>query len=155
MEPKDTEPTQDTASTSETSTSTAPKSNRFKLFLIILTVLLIGGGVVAGIMLTKNEANNQDSEATAPSAQVVISTGAFTPSTIQVKKGQGVVWINQDDQPHALRVDSEESQASEGMGSEEQINQGESYSFVFNQAGTFSYYDANDPLRFKGVIIVE
>ncbi len=153
MEPQDQNQTQTTQH--QAPGAYAPgHSRKFKIFLAILTLVLVGGGIIAGIMLTNKEAANQDSEATAPAAQVIIGSGSFTPGTIKVKKGQGVVWINQDDKPHMLTVGAD-STSAEGLGSKEQINQGESYSYVFSKEGRFNYFDATDPMQFKGIVIVE
>jgi plastocyanin len=129
---------------------------KLKVFLAILVVLLIGGGLVTGIILTHKTAADQDSEATAPSAQITITADTVTPSTIQVKKGQSVVWINADQTPHTLTTDGDvSSENATAFDGSEQLDEGESYSYVFNQAGTYSYFDATNPGRLQGVIIVK
>ncbi len=125
-----------------------------RVFLILLVVLLVGGGITTGVLLTKKTATDQESESSVPSALVVINADQVSPATIQVKRGQSVVWTNEDEMPHSL-VLSGDSATVQGADSPEQLNQDETYTYVFNQSGTYNYYDAANPGRLKGVIIVE
>lgn len=127
---------------------------KLKVFLIILIIVLVASGVAAGVLLTNKTATDQESESSNPSALVVISADSVTPASIQVKKGQSVVWTNEDVVPHMLVLNNE-GERVQNADSPEQLNQDESYSYVFSEAGTFNYYDATNPGRLKGVVVVE
>ncbi|MEM5830291.1 MAG: hypothetical protein QXL82_02155, partial [Candidatus Aenigmatarchaeota archaeon] len=92
----------------------------------------------------------------------------FLPERLEVKKGTKVIFINKASRPvwpasdphpaHNLYPGS----GIEKCGTPEEknifdacrgINPGETWSFVFNEVGTWPYHDHLSP-RFKGVIVV-
>ncbi|MFI6768042.1 cupredoxin family copper-binding protein [Streptomyces sp. NPDC050355] len=79
---------------------------------------------------------------------VTISDFAFSPSTLTVSKGTTVMWTNNDSAPHTV--------TSSGSGSlnSPDLESGDSYTFTFNSAGTFSYYCAIHP-SMHGTVIVK
>lgn len=142
-----------------------------KKILIVVGVLAI---LVAGYLLfVKNKSSdmqmempvnqNQPSEpkttppVTAPSPKpaqtlptthaVTIQDFAFSPSSLTIKKGDKMTWTNKDSAPHTVTWDN-------GGQSSGTLKTGESYSFTFNTAGTFSYHCAFHP-SMHGKIIVE
>jgi len=56
----------------------------------------------------------------------------FIPDTISINKGDSITWINHDSVLHSTTHDS-------GLWSSN-LGQGQSFNFVFNQAGTYTYY---------------
>lgn len=76
---------------------------------------------------------------------VNIENFSFNSSSITVKKGATITWINNDSAPHGIK--------SAGFNSEI-LSQGQSFSFTFNEAGTFSYSCSVHP-SMTGQIIVE
>lgn len=70
---------------------------------------------------------------------------AFSPSTLTVKKGTTVVWINDDSAPHQIKSSTFNSQ---------RLNQGQSFTFTFDTAGTFDYSCSIHPVM-QGKIVVE
>lgn len=87
----------------------------------------------------------------AATIQVAIVNFSFKPSTVTIAVGDTVTWTNQDsgvphtatsDQGSAVRWDS-------GL-----LNTGQSYSFTFHQAGTFTYHCAVHPYM-TGTVIVQ
>jgi amicyanin len=89
--------------------------------------------------------NNGSAEET---NSVTIENFAFNPATITVKKGTTVTWTNKDSAAHTVTTDS-------GSGPTSQLlNQGDSYTFTFNTAGTFNYHCQPHP-NMKGTVIVE
>jgi plastocyanin len=130
-----------------------PTSNqRYKWFTLVVVLVALTAAIVAGVLLTGREADNQDSEASAPAGQVTITAGTLSPSTIKVQKGQSVIWTNQDSQPHQVKTSQKDL---EGFGSGNSLQQGESFSYVFDKAGTYYYYDEFSPATIKGEIVVE
>jgi len=92
--------------------------------------------------------------ATAPAAQnasggtqeVKIVNFAFTPATITVSAGTTVKWTNQDADAHTVTAD-------DGSFDSGQLSQGQSFSFTFSKAGTFSYICGNHPTMLGKVVV--
>jgi len=68
---------------------------------------------------------------------VTIQNGAFNPVNLTVKAGTNVTWINKDSTVDPMITGS-------GFMSPTLTN-GKSFSYIFNQAGTYPYYDMNHP----------
>jgi plastocyanin len=80
---------------------------------------------------------------------VTISNFSFAPAEITVKKGTTVKWTNQDSVAHTVTADS-------GSGpNSELLEQGESYNFTFDTAGTFAYHCKPHPNMKAKVIVTE
>ncbi len=89
-------------------------------------------------------------------AQVTITDKGFEPATIQIEKGQQVSWVNQDQNLH--RVASDPHPTHEGLvgfDSGEPLANGDSFSFTFENSGTYTYHDHRKPLDIKGTVIVK
>jgi len=70
----------------------------------------------------------------ASTASVTIQDFSFSPQTLSVKKGTAVTWTNQDSSQHTVTGDNTKGFASKPLG------KGDSYTFTFNAAGTFTYH---------------
>lgn len=75
-------------------------------------------------------ATTQPATVPASTAMAEIKGFAFNPATITIAKGTTVTWTNKDSAPHTVTGDAFSS---------ETLNQGQTYSFTFNEAGTFEY----------------
>jgi plastocyanin len=64
--------------------------------------------------------------------KVDISGFAFNPGTITIKVGQTVTWTNNDSVSHNVKAD-------DGSFSSSTLATGDSFSFTFNTAGTYTY----------------
>jgi len=86
--------------------------------------------------------------ATAPSGylRVTIKDSAFDPSTLQAKVGQTVVVTNADSVPHNW-VDKG------GAFKSPDLNQGQSYSYTFQKAGTYNVYCNFHPDMLQTVVV--
>jgi plastocyanin len=80
---------------------------------------------------------------------IAIKNFAFDPSSLTVKSGTVVKWINQDGASHAIMSDTGSTVAF----SSDPLSSGASYSFTFTQPGTYSYHCSIHP-SMKGTIIV-
>jgi plastocyanin len=80
-----------------------------------------------------------------------ISNFEFKPSSIKVKKGSTVTWTNQDDTEHDVAPDS----PSESFAGSELLAKGESYSYTFDAAGTYSYHCTPHPYMKASIEVVE
>ena len=65
---------------------------------------------------------------------VAIKNFAFAPAAITVKSGTKVTWTNQDADAHTVT-----SQNGSGPLNSQPLDTGQSYSYTFTKAGTYSY----------------
>lgn len=68
----------------------------------------------------------------AETVTVEIKDFTFTPATLEIPVGTTVTWINQDSSPH--NVIAEDGSIDSGL-----LDQGESYSYTFEEPGTYAY----------------
>jgi plastocyanin len=123
---------------------------RRKNWLLPLTlVLVLVALVVAGWMWLS--AMNQQAEEETPTVSVSITDSGFTPATVKIKKGQDVTWTNQDSKAHKLVGDAN---SPAGFKSDEALNKGDSYTFTFEESGTYTYHD-EQLIENKGTVVVE
>ncbi len=85
---------------------------------------------------------------------VTITGSGFSPSTITISAGETVKWVNNDSKnswpasdPHPQHTDYS---GFDSLG----ISAGSSWSFKFNNKGTWDYHDHNKPSK-TGVVIVQ
>lgn len=86
-------------------------------------------------------------EVKAGATTVTVKNFAFSPATLQIKKGDTVTWTNEDSAPHQIASDTNAFQGTS-------MSQGQTYSFTFNTAGNFPYHCAIHP-SMKGMITVQ
>ena len=86
---------------------------------------------------------------TAPTPAVVVhmKNFAFVPSTVRIKAGDTVEWINDDDDAHT--VDSATKLFDSGG-----LDTHEQWTHVFKDAGSFAYFCEIHPYM-KGTVIVK
>jgi plastocyanin len=99
----------------------------------------------------QNTSNNQNNSNTPSSSNsVTIQNMAFTPADITVKKGTTVTWTNQDSVTHTVQ----ETDSQKGPNSEN-LENGEKYSFTFDETGTFHYHCSIHPDMTGTVTVTE
>ncbi|MDO8466932.1 MAG: hypothetical protein Q7S83_02200 [bacterium] len=80
------------------------------------------------------------------SITVFITTTGFEPPMIQVAAGAKVTWLNKDIRPHWPASASHPTHlVLPGFDSLGGLSEGESYSFVFEKAGSWKYHDHLNP----------
>ncbi len=79
--------------------------------------------------------------------EVEISGFAFVPATITIPVGTTVTWTNQDPVPHTVS-------SREGVFESGNLPGGATFSYTFDQIGSFEYYCKFHPYM-KGEVIVE
>jgi plastocyanin len=79
--------------------------------------------------------------------QVVLKDFMFQPSTLTVKVGATVTWVNQDDEPHTIKSDT-------GLFKSGALDTHESFSFKFDKPGTYPFTCSIHP-RMTGMIVVQ
>lgn len=71
----------------------------------------------------------------------------FSPSTVTITKGSRVVWVNKSDAPHTVTSDTG---AFAGSGT---LTTNQTFSMIFNTAGTFTYHCAIHPYMQATIIV--
>lgn len=92
-----------------------------------------------------NQPTNNEASVGAETYNVSIENFSFKPAELNIKKGDTVIWINQDSMPHKISGNGFQSDT---------LSKEQSFSFVFNNAGTFDYICSIHP-SMKGKIIVK
>jgi plastocyanin len=123
-----------------------------KLWLLVAAaaVIVLIAGVTWAILAHQSQSNTNTAKQTA-GPTVSISISGMNPATIKIKPGQEVTWTNQDTRQHQLTAD--QSQLG-GFDSIDPLLKGDSYTFTFDNKGTFHYYDPADPKTFNGTVVV-
>lgn len=138
--------------------------NKNTLIAVVILLVVIGGGyfywknMEAKKMMEAVPAPAANEQGTAPAGNAMQPAGtkvdvaikgfAFTPAEVKIKKGETVVWTNEDAAPHTAT-------ALDNSFDSKTINKGESFSFTFQNAGTFEYKCTFHPAMKTGKIIVE
>lgn len=126
---------------------------RIIVFGIALLVALAAIGISIAVLF---KTGGVETNATEEDAQVTITTAGFNPDVVTIKKGQNVVWTSQDKDPHSLSLSTQNPPKElEGFGTDEPIANGESYSYTFDVAGSFTYQDPQAPEKFQGTVVVK
>jgi plastocyanin len=79
---------------------------------------------------------------------VYIQNNTLSPTTITIRKGSYVKWVNRDTIGHRILGDYSEYKFDSGM-----LYQNYTYTKVFSTTGTYTYHDANTS-GINGTIIV-
>lgn len=129
---------------------------KYLLFLILLTVALSG---CIELQFPTNQTSNQTTNITSiptttpefavrePSTVYVnIRGSAFDPLELKVVNGTIVKWENFDSSKHAIIVNNVSSLTFENRGS---------WSYMFNETGTFEYNCSVHPWMKHGRVVVE
>jgi plastocyanin len=133
--------------------SSGGSSKKKFLFMGVAAVLIIAVGAVLFTTLHK-PGSGDDGKVVAISntvANVNVSASGYSPQTITVKQGQQVTFTNSDATSRQLTADPS---SLPGFSTVEPLDQGDTYTYIFDQKGTFKYYDATDPTHFVGTVTV-
>ena len=114
--------------------------------VMILALGLVACGAKQPVASTTEPATQPTSAPAGTAAEVKISNFAFDPSSLTVKVGTTVSWTNQDSAPHTITSDA-------GDWDSGQLSKGQSFSYTFDQAGTFAYHCSVHP-SMTGTIVV-
>lgn len=150
-------------------------SKRTVAILAGIIVVLVVGGAAAVVVAPSNEdkpdmqastmsqsehqsqenkettsTESTDTSDAVSATEVDITEFKYTPATIKVKVGDTVTWTNNDNVRHDVIADEESADAP----ASELLAKGQSYSFTFKKAGTYSYHCTPHPYM-KGTVIVE
>jgi len=139
---------------------TEPRRGRMLRRLFLISVILLGvltlGAVAYKYLIDSDSDTVQTQPLVTNEAQVSITKDGFVPATITVSKGTQLTWTNTDTEPHQVAADPyPKNDSIPGFDSTIILQQDESFSFTFEQSGTYTYHDELHPLDIKGTIVVE
>ncbi|MCL5969935.1 MAG: cupredoxin family copper-binding protein [Patescibacteria group bacterium] len=118
-----------------------------KIIIGLVLVVLLGGGIYLlsqRSMPASSGTAVQTTPVTVNSNQISIKNFSFNPSTLTVKKGTTVTWVNEDNVTHAIKSATFNSQ---------NLGSGDKFSFTFDNPGSFDYSCSIHP-SMKGKIDV-
>src|SRR5262245_59487865 len=77
---------------------------------------------------------------------VTIKAAAFSPTSVTIKTGDRITWRNGDTKQHQVVSDG-------GVFSSATLGAGKTYSYTFNNVGTFHYHDGLYPAHKARVVV--
>jgi amicyanin len=89
---------------------------------------------------------NQTSNTKLGPNEVAIQNMAFNPPSLTVKAGTSVKWTNLDPNTHDVTSDT-------GIFQSGNLSNGQSYSYTFNQTGTYPYHCAIHPFMKASIVV--
>ena len=114
----------------------------------IVTFLNLVAGVFVAAALCIGIVTAAEPGGTAAGVQQVgILNYKFDPETLTVPVGTTVTWVNHDEVPHSVMS------SDKGFTSSGGLDTGESYSYTFTKAGTYSYYCSLHPFMTAKIIV--
>ncbi len=136
--------------------------------IIIGLVVVVIIAVIAAIGISGSKKNaNDNTPDTQPSSSSSASSGStanavatmavniknymFEPMAIKVKVGDSVTWTNQDGVKHNVVADKPSADAPNGP----LIAKGETYSFTFKKAGTYTFHCMPHPYMHGTVVVTQ
>jgi plastocyanin len=114
------------------------KKWRIAAFLLAALVLAACGGTTSG--------------GTGGKAEVVMKNTTFQPGEITVSAGTTVTWTNEDPTAHTVTSGTRDNPT--GLFDSGNVGSGQSFSFTFDQPGTYNYF-CRIHAGMKGTVIVE
>lgn len=149
--------------------------NKKILYLLILVIAIII--TVSAVLLVtsfkpfaKNILNPKTNTQTLPNetpklvkldnkskeTMVKITKQGFFPQTVKIKKGTSVTWSNDEDALHQIKSDPHPLDNKHPLlNTDAKLGKNERISVNFEKEGSYTYHDELNPLKFKGIIIVE
>ncbi len=138
------------------------------LVIVLMVIALIGlmGGFNGNTV--NDNSNGNDNSGNSGGNVIEITSDGFSPSTLEINKGETVTFINKDSREHwpasAMHPTHRAYPGSdrEKCGTSEQNNifdacrdlkAGESYSFTFNEVGSWNYHDHLNTGMFGKIIV--
>jgi plastocyanin len=103
---------------------------------------------VSGLLSSTDPVPAAAKPMTAGNVQVAIKNYAFAPAALTVAVGTKVTWTNDDTAPHTVTVSSGPVKFSSPS-----VQKGDTYTFTFTAAGTYSYYCAVHPSMVAKVVV--
>lgn len=125
-------------------------SNMKKVIITIAVIAVVGFGIyyIASKPAPAVPVSNTSTSVAPENIAVSIKNFSFNPSTLTVKTGTKVTWVNDDNVSHTVTSDSG------NLFDSKTISPGQTFSFIFTDIGSASYHCAIHPMM-EGNVIVE
>jgi plastocyanin len=107
-----------------------------------------GTSAVTSATQAKSAGSMSGAMSTSTTKTVEIKNYAFSPAALTVNVGDTVTWTNMDTAPHTVTVTSGPVKFNSGN-----LSTGQSFSYTFTTAGTYSYYCAVHPDMVAKVVV--
>lgn len=151
-------------------------NKKYIVGLVVVVLAAVGYLVFAGKRSTdlppqnsqaSEQASLQQDSGMAAGQKVVFTDGGFSPSTITIKKGESVTWVNQSSGGMWVASNIHPSHAEySGTALREhcpdtagtafdECGTGSSYTFTFEKAGTWQYHNHVDAQKTGTIIVTE
>ncbi|HKA14560.1 MAG TPA: cupredoxin family copper-binding protein [Myxococcota bacterium] len=101
-----------------------------------------GSGALWGLLVLAVRA----SAAGETGAQIEIRNFQFVPATVEVRAGETITWVNDDEEIHSIL-------SGEGLFTSPGLDGEQRFSYRFEKPGTYEYRCALHP-QMKGVVVV-
>ena len=147
--------------TQPSASSASAKAPRKKMYMILAALCLILAMLTAVALVDNKKTTDDSKKALEASKQVntlevSVTDEGFSPATVKIKTGQAVTWTNTGTAAHQIASDPHPADNGvEGLSDDEAMQKGDAYSYTFEKAGTYTYHDEMNPLKFYGTVIVE
>jgi plastocyanin len=129
-----------------------PKPVHWGILIVVLVAFVAVCGCTSYGPSTKTPAATQ-TQVVPGTSTVSIQNFAFNPTSITVPKGTTVTWVNQDSTNHEIVNDAQGTTAQGALFTSNSLSKGASYSFKFDNAGTYPYHCSIHP-SMKATVIV-
>lgn len=138
------------------SSAPLPASSKKRPLIFAIAIVLVAAlAATTFVLLHKSSPSKVSGTPVAISstvADVAITASGYTPQNITVKQGQQVTFTNNDTTSRQLSADQT---MLPGFSTVEPLDQGDTYTYIFENKGTFRYYDATDPTKLVGIVTVQ
>ena len=123
---------------------------------IIFIIVILAGFLTVGVLVSVRGQNSASAQAGMSQAsdksemagnQVTIDNFSFTPPALTIPAGSTVTWTNKDDVPHTVVETNNHKFKSKALDTDE------TFSFTFNEPGTYEYFCSVHPKMVAKVIV--
>lgn len=98
----------------------------------------------------ENQSSANDNDGAVATNTVEIANNDYSPAKITVKKGTTVTWTNEDSVQHTVTAKDGQKGPDSGM-----LSKGQSFSYTYDEVGTFEYFCVPHPFMVGTVTVTE
>lgn len=119
-----------------------------------MQLILVGGLVLIGILLFVAARIGNDDGVKTQSLIISIKDSGYIPGDATVNKGTTVTWVNEGSKLHTVSSNPYKENTELPSLVSDPIKPQDTYSYTFNDAGTFKYHDELDP-KINAQVVVQ
>lgn len=113
-----------------------------KIFTFLLVIAFL---IFAGCVEDTSESDGLEADG-GDTVVVYLDNFSFHPDYVTISEGDTIKWINNDTAASVIRGNSFQSPT---------LRKGDSYSYTFNDRGTYNYFLISHPWTRSGIVVVE